>query len=58
MLSDIKKPFYKVCIHGQLSSIYLPGLYENMKKKSMSEQLEVTVVNYLSTPVTETIESN
>jgi hypothetical protein len=37
LLSDIKKPFSKVCIHGQISSLYLPRLYEIMKVKNNGE---------------------
>jgi hypothetical protein len=51
MITDIKRPFTSVCIHGRSPHLLLPFLHQHNRKFGVGEsQTRVTVVDHLRNP--------
>ena len=51
MITDIKRPFTNICIHGRSPEIVLPFLQQHNSKFGVAaEEARITVVDYLRNP--------
>jgi len=58
MITDIKRPFTNICIHGRSPEIVLPFLQQHNNKFGVpADKARITVVDYLRNPNLEALHS-
>jgi hypothetical protein len=54
MISDIKRPFLNICIHGRNPQFILPFINSH-NHKFATDKYNITLVDYLRNPATESL---